>query len=137
VEDDLAAVGRHLAEASRRRANPVAALADCDDQDRRAVLAEALDKLAEQVRHLEATRSELEGRRSVWSAAHARIGDVEAWAAKIASKLDDATYQTKRDALVWLGVTVRIFRARDRDRWIIEARLPLGEDTLSTRHCSG
>ena len=62
---------------------------------------------------------------------------VEAWVAQIASKLEDATYQTKRDALLWLGVTVRVFKAKDRDRGVIEARLPLGGDTLSTRHCSG
>jgi site-specific DNA recombinase len=136
VADDLAAVARQLGDLSRKRANLVAALAECDDKDSRGALTEAIDKVGEQARRLDAARDDLESRHSVWSEARARIGDVEAWAARIASKLDDATYQTKRDALIWLGVSVRVFKARDKDRWIIEARLPLGEDTLSTRPCS-
>ena len=140
VADDLAIVARQQGELSRKRSNLVAALADCEDRDSRSAITEALDKIAEQARRLEATRTDLKGRRSAWSEARARIGDVEAWAAKIASKLDDATYQTKRDALTWLGVTVRVFKAQESNRWTIEAGLPLEAplcppDIALVEHC--
>lgn len=128
VADDLAAVDRQLGELARKRASLVAAVADCEDRDTRTALTGAITELTEQARRLESTREELEGRRSAWSEARARIGDVEAWVAKIADKLEDATYQTKRDALTWLGVTVRVFKAKESNRWTIEASLPLEGD---------
>jgi hypothetical protein len=127
VASDLEAVARSLGELGRKRGNLVAALAECDDKDSRTALTEALARLAEQIRGVETTRDELEGRRSSWSAARERIGDIQAWVQKVASRLSDASFQTRRDAIVWLGVTVRIFRTGSADRWIIEARLPLDE----------
>jgi hypothetical protein len=133
VAADLESVTRSLAEIRRKRGNLLAALAECDDKDGRTAIAEALARLTEQARAHVETRAELEGRRSTWSAARERIGDPRAWCEQVASKLDTLTYATKRDALVWLGVTVRVFKTGSPDRWLIEASIPL-EDVSSVEY---
>jgi hypothetical protein len=72
-----------------------------------------------------AERDGLERRQQARETARQRIRDVQAWCATVASRLGSFTYAEKRDALLALGVQVRVWRKGSAERWVIDLGIPL------------
>jgi site-specific DNA recombinase len=118
---DVAAVEARLSEVERKRGNLVNTIADTEDAFVRASLAEKLAALGEEAAQLAGERQALRDRQAAWQAIEASYGDLETWCATVANKLATADYETKRLALDYLGVRVKVYRPGSAERYVVEA----------------
>lgn len=118
---DLEAVDRRIAAASKRRDNFLAAVGAAERPDVAALLGGQLAAVTDELSALEAERDGLVGRRRAWEAAQTALRDLQAGCARVARRLEHATYERKRDALDYLGVRVRVFRPGSPERFVVEA----------------
>lgn len=132
---DLAVVDRALADISRRQRNLVDRLADEDDADLVAVVREKLAALTEQKRQLQTERDSVLARHAGWERAQQHITDIQAWCTALAEELASLDYTARRTALEALGVEARLFRQGDDPRYVITARVPLGEQVVYASTC--
>lgn len=127
---DLAAVDRRLATVARRQANLIDQLADLG-ADVAALVRGKLGDLDAERAALLSERGDLERRQQSREQARQRLRDVQAWCARVASRLDTFTYAEKRDALLALGVQVRVWRKGSPERWAVELGIPLETGTTA------
>ena len=126
---DRAAVERTLADVTRQQANLARRVAAIDDEAVATILLAELASLGERRRGLLAERDVLAGRYEAWQCDQQALDSLEAWCARIARGLADATYERKRQALTALGVRVKLFALGHDPRWAFETSLPVGEYT--------
>jgi site-specific DNA recombinase len=124
TEVDLARVDRALAEIARKQANLSRAIAALDSGDAEALVAE-MAALGSHKRQLEAERSQLLGRHSGWESAKQRLQDLQDWCRAVAARVAGLDFDARRLALHALSVTVDVWRAGHRPRYIIRASLPV------------
>jgi hypothetical protein len=67
-------------------------------------------------------------RRRVWEQAQERLANLEQWCRHMATKLENASYARKRQALEALEVCVKVWRADHEPRYDISMSVPLDGD---------
>jgi DNA repair exonuclease SbcCD ATPase subunit len=88
-----------------------------------AFLAKRLDELFEEIEGLEAERKVQATIAQKWEDIGIRRGSYERWAEQMALIIQDATYQWKRAALVFLGLTVTVSNRKSSPRYRINCTL--------------
>lgn len=129
--DDLDAVVRRLAEIARNRQRLVEGLIEVTDSAGRIAINDALTRLTSEEEGLEAARREIEQRRSNRERARAQMGDITVWCETVKERLGTMPYEAKRDALITLDISARVFRMGASERYVIESRLYPDELSLS------
>jgi hypothetical protein len=79
-----------------------------------------LKVLSEQRQALVAEQGDAEARQSRRQEQLARLQGIQAWQERVGRNLDDLDYQGRRDALMALGLTMRVWRKEMTPRWEIE-----------------
>jgi site-specific DNA recombinase len=132
TEADLASIDKALARVEQERVNIVRAIAMLSDPDAAAPLAVELKVLADRAKQFAAERADVLTRRSVWSEAQARLGNLTAWCRTVAANIDRLTYEERRDALIALGVAVVVYRKGHEPRYEITMKIPLADTQNET-----
>lgn len=118
--EDIAALDRRRGELARKRGNLVDRIADADP-DTAGVMMERAAALSSELARLDTEREALLARRAAWEASVSKAQDLIAWCRTVAQRLQGASYHTKRLALDYLGVRVKLFREGEPDRYLVEA----------------
>ena len=132
---DLLTLDRRHAGIERQRQRVARAVASLDDDEAAAPLLAQLKALAAQERELAAERAVVDTMRADWEADHARLASVSEWCGRVAENLPTLTYGEKRDALVALGVGIKVFRADHLPRY--EISLAIDDIVSSTERGAG
>jgi len=116
---DLDVVLNRLADVEKRQTNLTRLLGSIEDIDAAAPLVAELRNLAMQKKELESERDMLEERRAAKQADEQRLIGLTEWCTRVASNLEDLTYAERRDVLMALGVSVKVWRKDHQPRWEI------------------
>ena len=127
TEADLAALDAQRAEVSRKRHNLLDRLADTDDADLAALIMEKAAGFGATLASLDTERDAVLARRAAWERSASKLADLSAWCKTVAERLAGATYQTKRWALEYLDVRLKMYRQDAPERIVVEA-LSVTED---------
>jgi site-specific DNA recombinase len=130
---DLETVERHLGNLDRQMTNLVAHLANlpavAGDAVRRQIAA-----LSQEHERLQTERNVILARRSVWTDAISRIGDVQTWCRRVSERLNTLSFEEKRQVIETLDVQATVYRAHIQPRFVITATIPLtdqmGQDSI-------
>ncbi len=122
---DLSAMERLRDEIARKQTNLSRRVALIDDDEAAAPLLAEIKALAKQRQQVEAELHGLRLVREQWEATQAQIDNTLAWCRSLGANLRNATYAQKRDALIWLGVKVKLYQAGHTPRYEITADIPL------------
>ncbi|MDP9358529.1 MAG: recombinase family protein [Chloroflexota bacterium] len=114
---DLDALGRQIVEIRKCQANLTRIAAALEDPDASAPVVGELRALADQKRSLDAEHAALRQRRQAVEDDRNRLADVAEWCRRVAGNLPALTYQQRRDLLMALGVSVRVWREDGPQRW--------------------
>jgi site-specific DNA recombinase len=132
LERDLTALDKRLESIATKQTNLARAIGNVDDPE---PIYAQLNALSAAKKTLEADRAALVQRMADVAADAAKVRTLTDWCGHVAAKLDNATYEQKRQALEALGVDVRVYRVGATDdagnplpRWQMFMRpLALGE----------
>jgi site-specific DNA recombinase len=130
LDQDVAAIERHLNGLADRQGRTARAIAAVNDDDAATPLIAELKSLAEQKKAVERERDVLIQRIADRNEEAAQARSFAAWCQTVAANLDTLTYDEKRLALHALGVQVRVWTKNARDeagellpRWELKVRL--------------
>jgi hypothetical protein len=112
LDRDLATLDTQLLAVVEKQARTARAIAAVDDDDAAAPLLAELPLLAERKNALQRERDDLMRRIADHEVEQARVSSLAAWCRRVSANLSELTYEGKRDALAWLGVEVRVWRAQ-------------------------
>ena len=126
TESDLAPIARALADVERQQSNLARSIATTDNPDVAGVLSAELAALTTRKRDIELERAAVETQRATWEAVADRLDDIGRWCGTVASRLDELSYADRRNALVALGVEVKVWGlGAAQGRWVMSAELPI------------
>jgi site-specific DNA recombinase len=133
---DLGTCDRALLAAQRRIKNLVGTLSLFDDLDLAAPVVAEIQQWRQRERDLEREREAILARQESWARAERRLDGLASWCETVAANLTGVTYQEKRDALLALGVQVRLYRSDHEPRYEITASIPLGDGEEVVDRCA-
>jgi site-specific DNA recombinase len=132
---DLELLDRQLDAVSRKQSNLVKRLALLDD-DTSALVANELNELSRQKRELLNERESVEQRHQEWTVLGAQLDDLKAYCGRVASNLDNLSYDVRRAILDALDVRVKLYNSSHSPRFEINASLPVDEIVSTTSRAS-
>ena len=120
VPAELVSTERRLAKVERRLRNLRDRLADEEDSDVAALVQADMRALVAERRELHVEWEALSARAVAATADRDRLADLAEWCARVAGNLPTLTYAERRDAMLALGVSVKVWRSDHAPRWEIE-----------------
>src|SRR5207245_728236 len=105
--------------------------------DAAAPIVRELATLAEEAQRLRAEREEVLTQQATWRAAQEQLEGLTAWCQRVAKNLGTLTYADRRAAIEALSVQAHVYRQGGPDRYVITARIPFGDVTVSSTTTDG
>jgi site-specific DNA recombinase len=115
LDRDLAAVEKQIAAVAEKQTRTARAIAVVNDDDAAAPLLAELPKLAERKKALHGERDELARKIADRQSERVRVRSLTSWCEHVSANLATLSYAERRDALVALGVDVRVWKAEKLD----------------------
>jgi site-specific DNA recombinase len=130
TERELESVDRSVRDIERRQTNLAQQMSLIDDPDASAPLVVEIKQLAAHLKTLRNEREEIVRQQDIRQNVLVQLGDLRAWCRQVAGQLEMLTYDEKRDALLALGIEVKVYSAKSDQRYEITVRLPIVSPTM-------
>jgi site-specific DNA recombinase len=131
TDADVELLDKALADIQRKKQRAAKNLTLFDDEEDAAPLVREIKRLREQEESYQCERETLIARRAQWEQAQEHVSQIVQWCSRVASRLDELTYQQKRMALEALGVKVKLYRHNHDPRYVIEANVRIDNSPVA------